>query len=305
MLKMIQYVKRNDLNVAKYDACIENSLQGKLFAFSWYLDIVADNWDVLVFGNYRAVMPIPWRRKYGIKYVYPPFWVLELGVFSLNDEIKIDDFFSVLQNHFRFVKINLNAGNFGRSDFLKQYNREFQFLNLNKPYQKLFDNYRKDRKKDINKAKNSNFVIKWNDNPEKLIQLFKDNVGQRTPNILAKDYSNLKKVIEKCIEKNAGEVLSIYNDKNKLVASGFFLNHKHTVTILCSSTDFKNRKNGENTFLIDSAIQKYTSGYEFFNFGGSSIQSVAKYFLSFGAKTLKYPELKINKLPWYIRIFKS
>ncbi|WP_373942482.1 hypothetical protein OEG92_04340 [Polaribacter sejongensis] len=72
---MIQYVKRKDLNILKYDACIENSIQSRIYAFSWYLDIVADNWDVLVLGDYKAVMPLPWKQKYFIKYITQPFFV--------------------------------------------------------------------------------------------------------------------------------------------------------------------------------------------------------------------------------------
>ena len=67
---MIHYVKREDLEVAKYNDCIENSIQSRIYAFSWYLDIVADNWDVLVLNDYEAVMPVPFRRKFGVNYVF-------------------------------------------------------------------------------------------------------------------------------------------------------------------------------------------------------------------------------------------
>ena len=89
---MITYIKRKDLEVEKYDACIENSLQSRVYAFSWYLDIVADNWDVLVLDDYKAVMPIPWKKKYFIRYVHPPLWLLELGVFSLDANINFQIF---------------------------------------------------------------------------------------------------------------------------------------------------------------------------------------------------------------------
>ncbi len=62
---MIKYVKRKNLDLVKYNDCIENSIQSRMYAFAWYLDIVADNWDVLVCNDYQAVMPIPWKRKYG------------------------------------------------------------------------------------------------------------------------------------------------------------------------------------------------------------------------------------------------
>jgi hypothetical protein len=49
----------------KYDTCMAQSLNSRIYAFSWYLDAVADHWDVLVYGDYEAVMPLPWRQKMG------------------------------------------------------------------------------------------------------------------------------------------------------------------------------------------------------------------------------------------------
>ena len=72
---MIRKVSRKKLEVEKYDACIANSIQANVYGYSWYLDVVADNWDVLVLNDYEAVMPIPWRRKFFIKYVYTPLRV--------------------------------------------------------------------------------------------------------------------------------------------------------------------------------------------------------------------------------------
>jgi hypothetical protein len=156
----------------------------------------------------------------------------------------------------------------------------------------------------LRKAAKHNLQAKWSDLPEKLIELFKANVGQRTPEIKESDYQNLEQLLQACIEQGAGEVLSVYQEE-QLVASGFFLKHQGTVTILCSSTDFTNRNNGANTFLIDTAIQKYQDSYETFNFGGSSMPSIAKYFFSFGAKNVKYPFLMQKRLPRLLQFLKS
>ena len=302
---MIKYVKRKDLDTSKYDNCIENSIQSKIYAFSWYLDIVVDNWDALVLEDYKAVMPITFRKKFFIKYVYPPFWVLELGVYSLNKKLGVQPFFKILFEKFRFVETRLNSSNFSKKNEKYLLEKEIQTLDLKEGYISVFNNYRKDRKKDLVKANKLDLIEKWNDSPEKLIELFKNNIGKRTPNIKEEDYIILKKLITVCIKKRVGEILSIYDSNNILVASGFFLKNNNEVTILVSSTDFKNRKNGANTFLIDRAIYKYEKNFNTFNFGGSSIKSVAKYFLSFGANTLNYQQVKYNKLPFLLKLFKK
>ena len=302
---MITYIKRKDLEVEKYDACIENSLQSRVYAFSWYLDIVADNWDVLVLDDYKAVMPIPWKKKYFIRYVHPPLWLLELGVFSLDANINFQIFFKTLFRAFRFVESRLNTDMKIDADSVFLEPKEMQVLSLEQGYDAVFNNYRKDRKKDLAKANKLDLTEKWKDSAVNLITLFKNNVGKRTPNIQESDYIILKKLMTICIEKRVGEVLSIYDDENHIVASGFFLKHKKTVTILVSSTDFKNRKNGANTFLIDKAIQEYEKDFDIFNFGGSSMQSIAKYFLSFGGNSLNYQQIKLNTLPFLFKLFKK
>jgi hypothetical protein len=302
---MINYVKRKDLDVVKYDYCIENAIQSRMYAYSWYLDIVADNWDVLILNDYEAVMPIPWKRKYGIKYVYPLLWVLELGVFYADNKTKIAAFLATLFNKFRFVESKLNS----TEKFISRKNqlvgKQFQTLSLKEVYPAIYSKYRKDRKKDIRKAVHLDLIEKWNDIPDKLIVLFKNNVGKRTPNILEHDYTILENLMLACLERKVGEILSIYDKNSNLVASGFFIKHKDVVTILVSSTDFKNRNNGANTFLIDRAIFKFQKNFNTFNFGGSSIKSIAKYFLSFGAKTEDYQQVKYNKLPFLLRFFKK
>jgi hypothetical protein len=302
---MIKYVKRKKLDLVKYNDCIENSIQSRIYGFAWYLDIVADNWDVLVFNDYEAVMPIPWKRKYGIKYISSPLWVLELGIFSLDDKTNLESFLAVLFDTFKFIELRLNSKNAFNANKKYVNVKQFQTLDLWEDYDAIFNDYRKDRKKDIKKALNLDLVEKWDDKIEKLITLFKGNVGKRVPNISVKDYVILENLIATCQEKKAGEILSIYDKNDALVASGFFLKHKKFVTVLVSSTDFNNRNNGANTFLIDRALFKYQKNFNGFNFGGSSIKSISKYFLSFGAKTLEYKQIKYNKLPFLLRFFKK
>jgi hypothetical protein len=300
----IKYIHREHLDEEKYNQCIDSSLQSKIYAFSWYLDIICDTWDVLVLNDYEAVMPIPWRKKYGIKYVYPPFWVLQLGVFS-NEVIDENEFLTPLFNKFKFVELRMNTcNNFELyPEFLQL--KQCQKLVFNTTYSSTLSHYRKDRKKDLQKAAAADLIEKWNDHPSNLIQLFKNNIGKRTPNIKETDYENLEKLMAICIEKKIGEILSVYDKENKLVASVFLLKHKNSITKLISSTDLNYRKNGANTFLIDRVIFKYHKDFSVFNFGGSSIKSVASFSKSFGAETEKYHQLKMNKLPKFLQLFKK
>lgn len=300
---MINYIKRKDLDVTKYDACIENSIQSTIYAFSWYLDIVADHWDVLVLDDYNAVMPVTWRKKIGIKYVYPPLWLLELGVFSLNESQDIEPFLAILYSKFKFVELRLNTKN----KFLKLASlvpKQFQYLDLKIGYEAILKGYNRNRKRELVKVNKYQLIENWTDNPDKLITIFKENIAERVKGISDKDYANLRNLMNFSLKNGVGELLTIYDTNDKLLAAAFFLKHKNKVTQLVCASDISNRKSGVHTFFNDRAIFKYQSHFDIYNFGGSSMENIANYYVSFGSQTEEYQQIKYNNLPFLLKLFK-
>ena len=293
---MIRIIKRRDLDLQKYDSCIDESLQSRIFGFSWYLDVTVEHWQVAVLNDYEAVMPLPVRQKFGISYVYPPFWILELGIFY-KDPIDESVFIDKIKEEFRWIELRLNSANNFDLNYQFCSKMQYQQLSLSDTFDQIQNSYRKDRKKDLRKAKESGLVVKWDDDSNHLIDLFKKSIGKRTSNITESDYKNLREIIRTCSKKGLGRILSVYAEDDSLVASSFVLLHKNTCTILVSATDFSNRGNGANTFLIDTLLRHYQNQFEFFNFGGSSIQSIGEYFKSFGANTVDYPFIAWKKHP--------
>ena len=300
---MISYVTRNRLEIDKYNECIATSIQTNVFGYSWYLDIVCDNWGVLVYNNYDAVMPLPWRKKMLITYVYPPLWLIQLGIYSKGVEDE-NEFLIELFSKFKFVELRMNAKNSFSMFHKFQKEKQLQILSLNQEYEAIKNNYNRNRKRELQKAEKLDLVENWNDHPGILIHLFKDNVGKRVRKIEKRDYENLRRLMEVCIEKKIGELLTVYDKNNKLVSGAFFLKYQKRVTELVCSSDFNNRNNGANTFMNDRAIYKYCNHFEIFDFGGSSMKNIADYYRSFGAVDENYIQLHYNNLPKLLQLIK-
>ena len=300
---MITRISRDQLDIQKYDACIANSIQSNIFGFSWYLDIVVDDWDAFVLNDYQAVMPIPWRKKFFIKYVYPPFWIIHLGVYSQEAEDE-SSFLKALFDECSFVEHRMNPKNYFRSfpSFFRE--RKIQVISLEKSYETIVKGYNRNRKRELKKAVSANLRECWNDKPIQLIKLLEENVGRRISNISATDYENLQKLMHLSLEKKTGELLTVYDKDGNLVSGAFFLKHRKRVTELVCSSDFSNRKNGANTFMNDRAIFRFQRTFELFDFGGSSMPNIAKYYHSFGAVDEKYMQLYYNNLPPLLKLFK-
>jgi hypothetical protein len=110
---VIRYIRHREIDKLKWDACIQRSVNGIIYGYSWYLDIVAEGWEALVEENYESVMPLICRKKFGIRYLFQPFFTQQLGVFSSNKftEEKIKEFISAIPQKFSFFEINLNTFN--------------------------------------------------------------------------------------------------------------------------------------------------------------------------------------------------
>jgi len=79
---MIRRVKYNEIDFEKFTTCLENSEQRKYSATKKFLDITSDQqWELLVFDDYQAVMPIPFITKFGVKLVVNPRLCQQLGIF--------------------------------------------------------------------------------------------------------------------------------------------------------------------------------------------------------------------------------
>ena len=48
-----KYIKNKNINRLKWDNCVSNSKNYRIYGLSWYLDVVCKNWDAIVSMNMR------------------------------------------------------------------------------------------------------------------------------------------------------------------------------------------------------------------------------------------------------------
>ena len=113
---MINYLTNEQIDKSRWDDCVAHAVNGNVYAFSWYLDIVHPGWEALVEmidGNYVTIMPITKKKKYLINYLCQPFFVQQLGVFSrqpITEETTVA-FLKSIPRKYRLVEIRLNENN--------------------------------------------------------------------------------------------------------------------------------------------------------------------------------------------------
>jgi len=290
---MIKYLERDKIKVDLYDKCVSNAINNRIYAQSWYLDNVCENWGALVLNDYEAVMPLPHKKKYFINYIYLPNWTQQLGIFSngTHKTINAQDFISSIPKRFKKITIQFNSDNFVENCTKERTNC---ILNLNKEYKELFANFKKDRKKRVTQAINYNLKIERNESFKQIIDVFKIDYKEKL-NINKLHFNKLEKVINAGLKKNAIEIWNVYDENDQYLSGLITLKNASRVTVLFSSTTKIGLKKNAFSLIINDIIKKYANTNLTLDFEGSEIESIKSFNLSFGASTENYP-LLIKKI---------
>ena len=154
----IQYLTYKEIDKKKWNDSIARSSNCLIFAYSWYLDIVANKqWDALILGDYETVMPLAWRKKLSISYLYQPFFTNQLGVFSTKKitEKMVEDFLNAIPKTFKFIDIGLNYANNFRTNLYPQQEKVCQYVDLNNSYDSVKKFYSDNLKRNLKLAANA------------------------------------------------------------------------------------------------------------------------------------------------------
>jgi hypothetical protein len=298
----LYYKQRNEIDIAKWDECIDKASNGLIYAYSLYLDHSADNWDALVLNDYEAVMPLPWRKKFGIYYLYQPYFTAQLGVFGQNitDDL-FERFLSAVPSKFRLWEFSFNQGNLFQLKDYHLFQRVNYVLPLNQPYEKLYANYRENIRRNIKKSIQYGCTIRTDIDVSLIIELAKLQPNGAPENELKK-FEQLYSLLK---ERSMAKAYGVFSNKNELLASCVFtFSHNRAYYILVGNHP-NGRTLGASHALIDAFIKDHAEQNLLLDFEGSDIRNLAFFYSSFGASEEKYPAVKLNKLPWYIRWMKK
>ncbi len=303
-MKDISYIKRKDLNISKWDACIDGAENGLIYGYSFYLDAMCDNWDALVMGDYEAVMPLPWRKKWGFKYVYQPFLTPQLGIFGINiDKEVVKACLLSIPEKFKFCEINLNFGNdFVIQDF-DMVRRPNYYLNLNKSYTEIKTKYRKNHIRNLNKAIQSDCRFEKNIPFDDVVKLAKVQLRQYT-RLNNQDLQKFSALCRNLKNQNKAQTIGVFHN-TKLLSGAIFFYHSNKVYYILAGNSIESKKIGASPFLIDSFIKNWAESDFTLDFVGSSILSIATFYKGFGAVKRFNTSVKLNKLPTPIKWLKK
>ena len=288
-------LSRKEIDDVKWDRLIAGSTAETLYPYSWYLDAVSDRWSAMVDDDYRFVMPVIWRRKAGIKYIYQPFYTQQLGVFSREyvDPELIPGILRYLYRKFRFAGMNLNAKNLvGEQDPFMVEDKSNYILHLNRNYTDLSKSFSTNARRNIQKSMENSGLVEKNLPVREMIRLKRENDTIKRSD---DDYRWLESLLELILQRGAGKIYSV-KDGDAASAAAFFAFSKTRAIYLLSASSQGGKEQRGMFRIIDTFIRDHEGSGLILDFEGSNIPSVARFFGGFGAQPEIYQGVSFSRL---------
>jgi hypothetical protein len=300
----IRYLRRREIDIRRWDDCILNSTSPLIYGRSFYLDeMAAGQWDALVLDDYQAVMPLTWRSRYGIRYLYQPAFTQQTGIFSPQPTPPsvVEAFLSELDLHFRFAEIFLNYTN-----ACPTLNPHANFiLHLDAPYERISGKYKKDLTRNLKLAQRTPLTYTKDVDLHTALKDFRREYASHLPAIKDEDYRRFETLCVFLKEQDQLLTRAVLDERQQQpLCSAVFLRDARRFYLLHSTTLPAGRAIEANHFLLDQFIREFAASPMILDFEGSDHPGIAHFYSNFGGIDQPYFFYRRNRLPWPIRWLK-
>ncbi|MBI1306742.1 MAG: hypothetical protein GC181_09020 [Bacteroidetes bacterium] len=310
----------NDIDPEKWDAFVVRSEMGSIYSESWYMQIIAPGWKAIVVsgdGEWEAIMPLSFSRKFGVLYSLQPIFAQYWGIIFRNTHDTTNRIAernkSVLEEIHKILPESITLFNYNFSPsfryflpfFWNNYNinpRLNYVLKCANTPDEMLKSYSKRIRNDLQKAKKNGLDCRESEDLNDIAKLC---VEQR---ILHVDQSAvLLKIWNAVKERKRGFCLKVYDESGNLQCGGLFLIYRNKLIYSTSATAAEFKRTGCTSLMIHSAIMRACKdpGLNEFDFEGSMIEPIEHYFRGFNPEPEIYYQIEKNKLGFLFRLYQK
>ncbi|MCL6525175.1 MAG: hypothetical protein K6T34_11030 [Thermoflavifilum sp.] len=289
----LRLLHQRDIDPQQWDGCIAQAPNKLPYAYYHYLCAMTDEWLALVAGDYQAVMPLPIRKKYGIRYVYRPPFIQQLGIFRRNlfpDETCIYLFYQALARHVAYINYSVEAHSIAYTPKFRITWKPNYVLHLSESYAAICSRYHSNLKRSLKKASAVGLIIKSADLNE-AISFFYNHYRERIPGLNMVDCQRLVVAARINMPYRLFAQWAMSKDGEPL-AMVVWLTDEQRMIALLNGTSSLGRALGAMHFLLDRVISQHAASSRIFDFEGSALPGVARFIQNFGAISSPYATIR-------------
>lgn len=294
-----QILESHKIDFNKWDDCIEESSNGLVYGLSEYLNYTTDNWKGVVVDNYVAVMPIPWRKKFGITYTYEVPFLQQAGVYSGSDSLSLDEALNALNSFCSYGTYNFN---FAQHDQRLQA-RTNLVLALNSGIEELYQNFTPDAKRIIQHTLNSSMRYSQGDVDE-AVAMYKRHC-EDSVKISAHQYESFRILCKSLFAQGNVHVRRVEDTRGNTLSIMLLLKFRNRLINIINATFAEGRKLNSNYLLYYSVLKEFAGSGFLFDFEGSEHPGIQRFYRQFTTTNQPYYRYHLNNLPSALKWLKK
>ena len=304
MPQQIAIVPSHSIDVAKLNACVANNENGLIYASTLYFNTITDNWHAIIINDYTAVMPLPWRKKWGIKYLYTPPFIQQLGLIGNVDEATAQAIILLITQQFQYGNVLMNFNNSFIATQKSVLEKSNFIIDLNNSYEAIKNNYHTSVNYSISKAEKAGCTYVSADTVDEAIMPYKEFNSNNLLHVNETVYQKLTIIFEKFQQQNKVLIRKVTNNKNELLSIVLLLKDDKRYYNIINYTSPKGRITDANYFLYNNVLKELANQQMLFDFEGSDLPGVKKFYEKFGAVNQPYFHWHFNQLPFPFNLLK-
>lgn len=291
----IQYCTYQQIDKRKWDACIQNATNSLIYAYSFYLDLIAPQWDAIIVNNYEWVCPLPWKKKWGIKYYCTIPFIQQLGFFGREEMIISEAILEMLKKKVPYGDVVFNYSNLLNVCTLKRTN---YILPLQEKYIHIRSKYKNDLKKNLKYASKQGLNYTDSLPADDTIAIYQNNYAHRTPHVKKEHYQRFSLLCKQLVSRQMAFTRTIRDHQHAILSTAIFFRDQHRIYNMLHATAPVGKKKAASHFLLDSVIKEFSGQPLILDFEGSDLPGVKAFYETFQPVDQPYCIYHYNVLPF-------
>lgn len=304
----LRYLKQDEYPL--WDALVEESPQGNVFCRSWFLKAVAPDIRILacfIGGHLIAGIPLHFERRFGLKFCRMPPLVHTWGIVMAPFEGKQITVFSRQMNVLTLLARELANQTFfiqsfhpTQSNCLPFYWNGFKQVSLYTnviedltDLDRVWNEMHGNTRRNIRKAEKAGITIVPCDG--ELVTTMAAKTFNNQHKSLPYSRAHVERLYRAAQQHGSGLCLAAVDQSGRAHAATFVVWDRKRAYYLAGGADPEVRASGAQSLLFWHMLKFTCSKTEAFDFAGSVVKQIERFFVGFGGKLVPYNRLM--KLP--------
>jgi hypothetical protein len=287
-----------------WDICVSKHANGLIYAQYAYLQAICNaDWHGWILGDYDAVWPIPFRKKFGIRYTYTPPFMQQTGIIGNYSADQWRLAVQQLHTHISYGDVHFNFGNTAAAALHGAIAKNNLVIDLRQGISAIRSRYRHDLQTNITKAAGHSLQYSVTD-ISFAVHAFRQQYQNRMKHIGARDFDAFEQLAVHYQHQNNCITRAALSAGGEVLAIVLLLCDTKRIYNLMNTTLPAGRSIAANHWLLDQVIAEFAGSNLLLDMEGSELPGVQQFYEGFGATPQPYFHYHFNRLPFPLRLLR-